>query len=404
MMTNTSPVGPSSTRNINNPLVQLYLYGIVVFLFWMALNLYLPTLPNYINTRTNDLALIGAIMSMYGLVGTLIRLPLGIAADWHGRCKPFFIAGIVLEGLGAWLMGTAHDTNWLIIGRAISGLAAGTWVVVVVSFSNFFPPEQAVKATAIVTIVPTLGRLAGSFLIGWLNNLGGYPLSFFVSTGFAGLALLIMMMTGEIKHPPRAPTLQSIGKLISRRELLVPSFLNVINQYVVMGAVFGFIPILAEDLGAGNIALGLLGSVYIILYGLGNLTAVMFNQRTTNRTMVIVGIVLMAAGFGLSAAAQSLIWIFIAQACYGLGCGISYPVIMGLCIEKIPINERSTAMGLHQTLYSVGGFAGPWLSGILANAIGVQPMFGVTAFTCLALGILGVCYLSPKKVGGEADS
>jgi len=392
-MTNTLPVVPSSTRNINNPRVQIYLYVIVVFLFWMALNLYVPTLPNYINTRTNDLALIGVILSMYGLVGTLIRLPLGIAADWHGRCKPFFITGIVLEGLGAWLMGTAHDTNWLIFGRAISGLAAGTWVIVVVSFSNFFPPEQAVKATAIVTIVPTLGRLAGSFLIGWLNNLGGYALSFYVSTGFAGLAFLILMMTGEIKHPPQAPTFQNIGKLISRRELLVPSFLNVIGQYVVVGAVFGFIPILAEDLGAGNIALGLLGSVYIILHGLGSLTAAMFNQRITNQTMVIVGVVLMAAGYGISAAAQSLIWIFVAQACYGLGCGISYPVIMGLCIEKIPVNERSTAMGLHQTLYSIGGFAGPWLSGILANAIGVQPMFGVTAFTCLALGLLGVRFL-----------
>ena len=91
MMTNTLPVVPSSTRNINNPRVQIYLYVIVVFLFWMALNLYVPTLPNYINTRTNDLALIGVILSMYGLVGTLIRLPLGIAADWHGRCKQFRI-------------------------------------------------------------------------------------------------------------------------------------------------------------------------------------------------------------------------------------------------------------------------------------------------------------------------
>jgi len=34
-------------------------------------------------------------------------------------------------------------------------------------------------------------------------------------------------------------------------------------------------------------------------------------------------------------------------------------------------------------------FGGPWLSGILAAAIGIQPMFGVTAFVCLALGLLG---------------
>jgi hypothetical protein len=38
-------------------------------------------------------------------------------------------------------------------------------------------------------------------------------------------------------------------------------------------------------------------------------------------------------------------------------------------------------------------FTGPWLSGILADSIGLQPMFGVTAFICLILGWLGVSRL-----------
>ena len=42
-------------------------------------------------------------------------------------------------------------------------------------------------------------------------------------------------------------------------------------------------------------------------------------------------------------------------------------------------------MGLHQAVYAIGMFAGPWLSGILADAMGIRPMFGVTAFACLGL-------------------
>ena len=49
--------------------------------------------------------------------------------------------------------------------------------------------------------------------------------------------------------------------------------------------------------------------------------------------------------------------------------------------------ERATAMGLHQSVYSIGMFAGPWLSGLLADAIGIRPMFGVTAFACLAVSV-----------------
>lgn len=386
------------TKEIGNPRNQIYLYGVVVFLFWMSLNLYAPTLPNYIATRTNDLALIGTVLSMYGLFGTVIRLPLGIAADWLGRCKALVFIGIVLEGLGAWMMGSAENVNMLIAGRAMSGLAAGTWVVMVVSFSNFYPPEQTVKATVILSMIPSFGRLLGSLLTGWLNESGGYPLAFFVSTGIAGLALLFLLPTKEVIHSPQAPSFYNFGKLIARRDVLVSSLLNTIGQYVVMGAVFGFIPILAQRLGAGNVMLSLLMTVYVILFALGSFAATGVNRVIGSRTLVTLGIVLMVAGYGFAALARSLVWISVAEACYGFAGGMSFPVIMGLCIEKVVVSERSTAMGVHQTVYSLGGFIGPWLSGILANVIGIQPMFGVTAFACLVLGLLGVLSLSSRKV------
>jgi MFS family permease len=103
---------------------------------------------------------------------------------------------------------------------------------------------------------------------------------------------------------------------------------------------------------------------------------------------------------GLAAVAPSLVWIFIAQACYGFAGGNNYPVLMGLCIMNVSKSERSTAMGLHQSIYSVGAFAGPWLSGIIAKAIGIQPMIGVTAFAMLFLGLIGVRYLSANNNSG----
>jgi MFS family permease len=40
-------------------------------------------------------------------------------------------------------------------------------------------------------------------------------------------------------------------------------------------------------------------------------------------------------------------------------------------------------MGWHQSVYAIGMFAGPWLSGLIADSIGIRPMFGATAFGCL---------------------
>jgi DHA1 family multidrug resistance protein-like MFS transporter len=69
---------------------------------------------------------------------------------------------------------------------------------------------------------------------------------------------------------------------------------------------------------------------------------------------------------------------------------------MGMSIVHVDEQERATAMGLHQAVYAIGMFAGPWLSGLLAEAIGIRAMFGVTAFFALILGFLGTRVLAEK--------
>ncbi|MDH4135241.1 MAG: MFS transporter [Anaerolineae bacterium] len=76
----------------------------------------------------------------------------------------------------------------------------------------------------------------------------------------------------------------------------------------------------------------------------------------------------------------SLLLLFVLQFCIGLGQGIGYPVLMGLSIQYVADAERTTAMGLHQAVYAIGMLGGPWLCGLLADAMGIRPTFGMTAF------------------------
>jgi MFS family permease len=64
-------------------------------------------------------------------------------------------------------------------------------------------------------------------------------------------------------------------------------------------------------------------------------------------------------------------------------------MLMGMSIRHVAEAERATAMGLHQAVYAVGMFSGPWLSGMLAEVIGIRPTLGFTAVLCLVLGIAG---------------
>ncbi len=363
------------------------LYVTAVFLYWVSLYLYVPTLPTYVESKTDLLAMVGIVLAQYGLWQAIIRLPLGISADWMGWHKPFIVVGFALSGLGASIMGLSGNVGQLALGRAITGLAAGTWVPLVVVFSGLFRPEEAVRATALLTFIGSAGRVLATSVTGSLNELGGYPLAFFLAAGAAALAILILLPAQAQRRPVQRPSLGGVGRLVTRRDVLLPAVLAALSQYANWSATFSFVPILARDLGASDITLSMLLSLHIGVVVFGNLATTAIVARTGARRLVYASFLLLSAGLGLAALAPSLAIVFAAQFLMGLSQGIGYPVLMGLSIRYVTDANRATAMGLHQAVYAIGMFAGPWLSGVLADAIGIQPMFGVTTFACLVLGL-----------------
>jgi MFS family permease len=363
--------------------------AVVVFLYWAALYFYVPTLPNYVQTKTASLATVGTVLSMYGLWQMVVRLPLGIVVDWAGRRKPFILLGLVLVGLGAWVMGGADSSRGLMVGRAITGLAAAAWVPLVVAFSRLFPPAEAVRASALLTTVGSSGRIVATLSNGSLNNVGGYSLAFTVATVAAAVAFLIAATSRETPLPRKRPSVAGVSRLITRRDVLLPALLSAVAQYANWASTFGFLPILAKNLNASDVTVSTIVSLNIVLGMVGNLGATTMVRRFGARRLSYLSFVLLAAGVGGTAVAWSVTMLVVSQAAIGLAMGVAYPVLMGMSIRNVVETERTTAMGLHQSVYAAGMFFGPWVSGIIAEAVGVRMTFGITAFACLFLGLAG---------------
>lgn len=391
------PVHSTSSQRTGSRRLTIGLFTFTVFLYWISLYTYVPTLPVYVESKSDNLALVGVVLSMYGLWQLIIRLPLGIASDWLGWRKPFIVVGFALAGLGAWILGRADGVNSLILGRAVTGLAAGTWVPLIVVFSSLFPPNEAVRATAILTFVGSVGRVLATGSTGLLNQWGGYPLAYFVAAGAAGLALVIVLMVPEKRRAPKTPSLSSIGSIVSRRDVLIPALLSAVAQYANWASTFGFMPLLANQLGATDVTQSMLLSMNIGVMTVGNLATSAIATRIGNRKLVMLSFGLLSAGVGGAALASTLPQIFAAQFCIGLSMGIGYPVLMGMSIEKVEESQRTTAMGLHQAVYAIGMFGGPWVSGMLADAVGIRPTFVITATLCLFLGVLGTRWLQQQS-------
>ncbi|CAG0989163.1 partial Inner membrane transport protein YajR, partial [Anaerolineae bacterium] len=262
------------------------LYAASAFLFWAAQYIFLPTLPTYAQTKVGDLATVGIVLSMYGLWQALVRLPLGIASDWLGARKPFIVIGLAFGAVGAWMMATSNDAVGLAIGRAITGASAGTWVVLIVAFSALFPPREAVRASALLTSFNSFGRILATAVNGSLIDLGGYTLPFFVAAGLGLLSAIILFPIDETRRAPKAPSLSGIGGLLMRRDVFLPTMLSTVMQYVLWTTSFGFVLVLAKQLGATNVLQSLIVTLHITITVLGNFIASSRKNPFSNRQLI----------------------------------------------------------------------------------------------------------------------
>ncbi|NPV75307.1 MAG: MFS transporter [Anaerolineae bacterium] len=139
---------------------------------------------------------------------------------------------------------------------------------------------------------------------------------------------------------------------------------------------------------------------------LGSLIVSSAGHRITVKRLLTGGFLAMGIGLVGAASAPNMVAFSVAQLAIGLGYGICYPALMGASIQKVRPAEVTSAMGLHQSIYSIGIFAGPWLGGILANQMGIQLMFGLTAGILLVLSFLGIQLLGvrPTKAAGQGAS
>jgi MFS family permease len=159
---------------------------------------------------------------------------------------------------------------------------------------------------------------------------------------------------------------------------------------------FGFVPLAASLLGASRFELGLLG-VVSTLPGIfmapiaGSIMPRKFGAATT----LVIGFLLAGAGSGLVAFSGSLTVLFIVQVVANVGSAILGTLLLGLCIHDISVERRAAAMGFYQAVYGVGMFTGPFVTGHVSYAFGLDAAFVFIGF----VGIFGaICtFIFAKK-------
>jgi MFS family permease len=254
--------------------------------------------------------------------------------------------------------------------------------------------------------VDRIGREKLFVMIGYLLSAAGTL--FLAATAAVAVGAVFLLPVPMVGRRSESRPVRPLLGLFLRCDVILPSLLGALNQFMVFGVSLGFMPILAARLGASDVTVGLLASVNLLVFLGGNLASAVLSRRVRPATLLLAAYALFAAAAAGAAAARSVPALLLIQGGLGLAHGIGYPTLMGLSIRYVPLGSRTTAMGIHQSVYSAGIFLGPWVCGLLAANIGLRPMFALNAAACLALGCAGTALVArrftPPRAGGNAPT
>jgi MFS family permease len=343
----------------------------------------------------DDPALIGLTMGLYGLTQAMLQFLYGLASDRIGR-KRVIVFGLVLFAAGSFVAAWAPTLTWLAIGRALQGAGAVSAAVTAL-LADQTRDEVRTKSMALVGasigLMFALSLVAAPILVAYIGLHGLFAMT--GTLALVGVAIVIWWVPHEPHDHKNLPR----GRLVEvlRLAALLRMNFGVFVLHAVQLAMWMAIPAMLVQAGLAHehhwwvylpAVLGsfvVMGGTLFRLEKRGYLRAV-FLTAIGLMALVQVGLLLATAGASVAALA-ALLFVFF----YGFNVlEASQPSMVS---RMAPAHVRGAAMGVYNTLQSLGFFAGGVMGGWLMKHGGAPRLFTV----CAALMVLWLVVAWPMR-------
>jgi MFS family permease len=162
------------------------------------------------------------------------------------------------------------------------------------------------------------------------------------------------------------------------------NFLNYIDRNIVFAV---FEPVKA-DLRLTDQELGWLGSAYIILLSLASLPLGVVGDLRSRRGVITFSVGLWSIATALGGFARNYLHLFVSRSLVGVGEAGYGPASQSLIADYFPGQRRAVAIGIYSVGMTLGGVAGIWLGGVIAEAYGWRTAFLAIGAPGLLLALL----------------
>ncbi len=333
-----------------------------------------------------DAAAVGLAMGIYGLTQAFLQMPYGMASDRFGR-KRVIVFGLLIFALGSCVAAAASSLNGLMMGRALQGMGAVSAAVTAL-LADQTRDEVRTKAMALVGGSIALMFALSLVLAPLLVSVVGLSGIFVVTAVLAlsGVAVVLWV------SPPEPAKHKDAGRGTWSEVLLNPALLRlnlgVFVLHAVQVAMWLAVPALLVQAGLAKdhhwwVYLPAVLASFLVMGG----TLFPMERRGYLRAAFLsaVGLIaLVQLGFWWAGAgAPSLSVLSVLLFLFFCGFNVLEASQPSMASRLAPAHARGTALGVYNTLQSLGFFVGGLVGGLLLKNQGVQALF--TACGCAML-------------------
>jgi MFS family permease len=350
----------------------------------LGLFLILPVFAEHAKTMPggDNVAMVGLAMGIYGLAQAFCQIPFGIASDRYGR-KPVIIVGLIMFAIGAVIAALAGSVFWVTVGRALQGAGAISAAITAL-VSDATRDQHRTKAMAMI---------GGSIGITFAASMVGAPILYNV-IGMSGIfwltGVLAVAAIGVVLYiVPQVPAVTTrrvaLMDVLKDRELMRLNF-GVFVLHLTQVAIFVVVP--AALVQALNLPVAAHWKIYlpvVLASFILMLPPIFVGEKLGKIKQVFVAAIMLLLFVQLGlwwwlGQTEGHAWLLVTLL---LGFFIAFNVLEAsqpsLVSRISPPAAKGTALGVYNTLQSLGLFCGGALGGWLVQHAGRAAVFQVGA-------------------------
>jgi DHA1 family bicyclomycin/chloramphenicol resistance-like MFS transporter len=379
----------------------------------LAMNIFLPSLPNMARYFEADYGVIQLLVSLYLVSTALIQLVIGPLSDRFGR-RPILLGALTIFAASTLAAVYAPTVEALLACRLLQSTAAAGMVLSrAVIRDTVDSLEEAASSIGYVTMAVSVMPMVGPIVGGYLDELYGWKSTFLLAFAFGVVALLFVLVDLAETHHNRTSSMlaqaRAYPELFRSREFwgyaLTAGFAS--------GAFFGFLgggPFVAtEQLHMQPSRYGLYFAFVSLGYLIGNFLTGRYSRRLGINRMMLAGntVGMVGALLPLLMFAGGIftpLSLFVPVGLIGVGNGMALPNANAGMLSVRP-HLAGSAAGLGGTLLVGCGALAAFVAGaLLTLESGPMPLL-LVMLTSAVLGMLSSWYvIHVARSGTGSDS